>query len=191
MIYNTRAERNETRKIKERTNNWILAKTRGEGRGEEGQGRRYRCGRPLTIFYTVFPVAEAARDSDTLRFTSAAATCPNLIYPGPLVAITTGGNPRPQLSPASSTRVNNTPARVLIFRYCKGVAVAPRIIASNHRSIGISRLKSHSDSIPRHFSLTVPSAFCARSSRRRRRRRSEFTRRGKIEAGQRRNFSMK
>lgn len=29
MIYNTRAERNETRKIKERTNNWILAKTRG------------------------------------------------------------------------------------------------------------------------------------------------------------------
>lgn len=104
--------RNDARKIKD---GWIIEKA------------CYRCGRPLTIFYTMFPVAEAARDSDTLRFT-AAATCPNLIYPGswPVVAITTGGNPLDRNSLASSTRVNNTPGAnaniVDITKVCVGSA---------------------------------------------------------------------
>lgn len=138
--------RNDARKIKD---GWIIEKA------------CYRCGRPLTIFYTMFPVAEAARDSDTLRFT-AAATCPNLIYPGswPVVAITTGGNPLDRNSLASSTRVNNTPGAnaniVDITKVCVGSAPPlPRIIAAFRGSIEISHPKSLSPSLPFDRSASV------------------------------------
>lgn len=133
----------------------------------------YRCGRPLTIFYTMFPVAEAARDSDTLRFT-AAATCPNLIYPGswPVVAITTGGNPLDRNSLASSTRVNNTPGAnaniVDITKVCVGPSPLPNYrrisridrdlapeIAFALPSIRSFSIRFSDTHYPRHFSLMI------------------------------------